>query len=347
MEMASLRHRLGALVYDWPRFLLTMSRPHGWVRFRNRNERLTIDPATGGARCEWMFTSDLHLCNVSPFAARALMRAALRDRPIALADAPRVSGAPRASFIIGHRGTPRLPLLLKTIESIAAQDVAIECIVVEQSVEPIAKAHLPAWVRHVHTPIASDAQPYNRAATLNAGARAAASPLLILHDNDFLVPSAYAAELLQRHGEGWEFIDAKRFMFYLTQRDTEALLRNGDPEPVAAEHVTQNLLAGGSVAADRSAYFAIGGFDESFVGWGGEDNEFWERASTRRAYAFARLPLVHLWHAPQPEKIAAMPIGGRSRLKELEGVSPPERIARLLAARKAAGNDSGTICETE
>ena len=41
----------------------------------------------------------------------------------------------------------------------------------------------------------------------------------------------------------------------------------------------QNLEGGGSVAVDRAAFFAIGGFDEAFVGWGGEDNEFWERVA--------------------------------------------------------------------
>ena len=35
-----------------------------WVRFHNRNERLSIDEETGGARCEWKFTSDLHIANV-------------------------------------------------------------------------------------------------------------------------------------------------------------------------------------------------------------------------------------------------------------------------------------------
>jgi hypothetical protein len=324
--MPTLRHRLGALLYDWPRFLAAMARPHGWVRFRNRNERLALDPKTGGTRCEWRFTSDLHLANVNPRAGRLLLRRALRDWPIEFATQPRMTGEPRASFVIGHRGEARLSLLLKTIETIAAQDVAVECIVVEQSVSPIAKAHLPDWVRHIHTPIASDTQPYNRSWTLNAGSAAARTQLLVLHDNDFLLPVSYASELSKRHAEGWAFIDLKRFMFYLPEGDSANLdLRNATPE-----RVTQNLCGGGSIAADRDAYFAIGGFDESFAGWGGEDNDFWDRASTRRLFAFAYLPLVHLWHAPQPEKVTADATGGRLRFDEVSRVPAEERIRALL-----------------
>ena len=312
--MPTLRQRLGALVFDGPRFLAAMARRGGWVRFRNRDERLSIDAATGGARCEWVFSSDLHIANVFPPAGRALMRRALAEWPIESASAPRVSGAPRVSFIIGHRGDARLPLLLETLGSIAAQrDVPVECIVVEQS--SAKSATLPSWVRHVHTPIASDALPYNRSWAFNAGARVAQSKLLVLHDNDILVPAAYAAELLKRQAEGHEFIDLKRFLFYVDARKR-------------LERVSQNLL-GGSIAADRDAYFAIGGFDESFAGWGGEDNELWERAATRRTFTFGYLPFVHLWHAPQPEKPAAQAGGGAQRFAELTRIPAEERIRAL------------------
>ena len=322
--MATLRHHLGALIHDWPRFLAAMR--GDWIRFRNRNERLSFDEH--GTRCEWRFTSDLHIANVHPSAGRALMNRALRDWPIETAKTPRVAGEPHASFVIGHRGTARLPHLLTTLATIAAQDVAVECIVVEQSEQPVARAQLPEWVRHIHTPIASDGLPYNRSWTLNVGANAARAPLLVLHDNDFLVPVRYAGELAKRHAEGWEFIDLKRFMFYMSQADSERVMRTLEIDGTPAR-VTQNLCGGGSIAADRDAYFAIGGFDEAFYGWGGEDNDFWDRASTRRLYSYAYLPLVHLWHAPQAEKSAAQPVGGRQRMLEIDAIAPAERIERL------------------
>jgi len=326
--MASIRHRAGALVYDWPRFVRAMARRGGWVRFRNRNDAVSIDPATGGVRCEWRFTRDLHISNVFPWTGRALLRRSLSDWPIAFADAPAMDDEPRVSFVIGHRGEARLPLLLETIATIAAQSIPVECIVVEQSATIVAQARLPKWVRHIHTPIASDSVPYNRSWTLNTGAKAARAKLLVLHDNDFLVPVRYAAELAARHAEGCDFIDLKRFMFYLPQHDSERVMASRDLSNVTPERITQNLCGGGSIAADRDAYFDIGGFDESFVGWGGEDNDFWDRAATRRVFAHAYLPLVHLWHAPQAEK-AFVQREGVPRYEELSRVPPETRIANL------------------
>lgn len=328
-----LRHILGTLVYDWPRFLPAVAKGGAaWLRFRNRDEPIAIDPATGGVRCEWVFTHDLHLPTVFPFTGRWLMKRALDSWPIRMSGDRPATDRPAVSFVIGHRGTERIPLLLATVRTIAAQRGApVECIVVEQSARPTAASQLPDWVRHLHTPIASDSLPYNRAAAFNAGAAIASAPILVLHDNDFLVPERYAAELVARHREGWEFIDLKRFMFYASESQTRRIEASRKIDPFTPERIVQNSPGGGSVAADRDAYFAIGGFDESFVGWGGEDNEFWERALTRRTWTYGYLPFAHLFHTPQQEKTAAVPEGGRRRMLEVENVSAAERIARLVA----------------
>jgi hypothetical protein len=256
----------------------------------------------------------------------------LGEWPIVFGDTPLTASPPRVTFIIGHRGEARLPLLQATLSTIAGQrGTTIECIVVEQSETPQLAGRLPGWVRTIHTPIESNAMPYNRSWTFNVGARAAKGNLLVLHDNDFLVPADYANELARRHDDGWEVIDLKRLMIYLSQSATAIV--SGDrhiPSKLAVERVTQNLNAGGSVAVDRRAYEEIGGFDEEFVGWGGEDNEFWERAETRRAWSFAYLPLVHLWHAPQPEKVSTAMPAALKRYHEHRSIPPQERIARLL-----------------
>ncbi|HYK02416.1 MAG TPA: galactosyltransferase-related protein [Thermoanaerobaculia bacterium] len=312
----SLRHRLGALVYDWPRFLRHLA--GNWTRIRNRNERLAVDER--GARCEWLYTSDLHVAKVYPSAGRLLMRRTFRQWPIAEREAPlSVSDAPAVSFIIGHRGLARLPNLLATLRSIAGQrDVAIECIVIEQSAEREIEQALPPWVRYLHTPVAP-AFDYCRAATFNVAARIARGSVLIAHDNDMLVPERYAAEIYARVTEGAQFIDPKRFVFYLDERER-------------LTNVVQNLK-GGSIAAMKEAYFAIGGFDEDFVGWGGEDLEFWERAREHgRVYEYGWLPLLHRWHAPQPGKLQQETAPAQVRYHEVKAIPAAERIARLRSA---------------
>lgn len=319
----SLRQRAGALIYEWPRFLTTP-----WVRMHNRCERITSDGR--GVRCEWQFTSDLHIANVFPSVGVRLMRRAFAEWPIDMRDAPAPSEAPAVTFVIGHRGVARLPHLLATLRSIAGQrDVGVECIVVEQSASREIEASLPPWVRYVHTPLPSPDYDYNRAWTLNVGARLARGELLVLHDNDMLCPSRYAAEALARKREGWDFLELKRFTFYLPEEATRDVFATGRVRTDVASTIVQNLH-GASIAVAKGAYADVGGFDESFVGWGGEDNEFWERAAARgRVYAFGYLPLIHLWHAPQKGKLAGDAAPAVRRYRELTSIPPAERMRRL------------------
>lgn len=273
-----------------------------WIRMRNRMDRLISAPDGPGVTCDWKWSRDLAVCREFPAAGTWLMREALRFHPVDLKDPVELrTAAPEVSFVIGHRGRDRLPQLLATIRSLAGQvDVRSEIIVVEQSNEPILANLLPERIRLLETRTPPGAA-YNRSAAFNAGVLAAKAPVVILHDGDILAPRDYALRALHRIREGFDFVDMKRFVFYLNEVASARAARAGIVDG-GVEAAVQNLLGGGSVAARKDAYLAIGGFDEEFVGWGGEDEEFWDRASTRRVWAFAELPFVHLWHAPQPMK---------------------------------------------
>ena len=328
----SFRSRAGAVLYDLPRFALSM-RSKRWIDMRNRNERVTGDGR--GVRCEWEFTSDLHVAAQFPSAAARLMRKAFAQWPIAMRESPVSRAAtPAVSFVIGHRGLARLPHLLTTLRSIAGQtDVQVECIVVEQSSAPEIASRLPSWVHYVHTPTPRPDYEYNRAWTLNQGVREARGDVVILHDNDILVPAAYASECASRVGEGFDFLELKRFTFYLDEPQTKRVFTTGLVPHDVASTVVQNLL-GASIAARRSSYFDAGGFDEGFVGWGGEDNEFWERAEvTGKTYRFGYLPFLHLFHQPQPGKMQGSNAPAVRRYAELRIVPAAERIRRLRDER--------------
>jgi hypothetical protein len=334
----TLRQVVGALLLDVPCFEWNLR--HDWTRIRNRRERLLGEKGGRGAACTWQWTSDLYVAKVFPGLGARLLDRCLLDWPIAFAAQPiAASVEPAVSFIVGHRGRERIPHLLATLATLAAQrGVASECIVVEQSERAEAADLLPSWVRYVHTPLPATTMPYCRSWTLNVGARDARGQLLVFHDNDMLVPRTYAAELWARFREGHEVINLKRFVFYLGEACSRAILDGArDISGMAAEAIVQNLEAGGSVAMAREAFFAIGGFDESFVGWGGEDNEFWQRALVRKTWPYGYLPLVHLWHAPQPEKASRKPVGARS-LREISMLPPERRIAALV--RRKFGDSS-------
>jgi len=326
------RNLLSVLLKDWRRYRRGLSGSGAdYLTLCNRYERLEAGPDGTGYRCDWQWTSDLHAPKFLPALGSRLMRRALGDHPIRRADAPGYqSHTPDISFIIGHRGTERLPHLLATLASIAGQqDVSIDCVVIEQDCEARLAAQLPAWVRHVHTPPPTPDMPYCRSWAFNVGVKHCRGSVVVLHDNDMLVPADYAANILSHVRQGYELVNLKRFIFYLNEPHTQALFSGAtgltDQAPLV---IVQNLEAGGSVAITRRAYEQIGGMDEAFIGWGGEDNEFWERAQTLRVWPYAYLPIVHLWHAAQPGKHQAS--NDTHQLYERLSAIPAEtRIAQL------------------
>jgi hypothetical protein len=330
-----LREQLGVWLKDRLRYERRLrSRSRAYLGLANRYERLEEAPDGSGYACCWQYTSKLHAPGVHPDLAIRLLRRCLDDAPIDKSDTPRSSNeSPRVSVLIGHRGTERLPLLLATIETFAAQqDVPMECLIIEQDTCSRIADRLPAWVRHIHAPLQDPTAPYNRSQTFNIGAGQARAPVLLLHDNDMLVPKGYLRRILQRIDSGYSVVNPKRFIFYLNREHSKQLLSGrADYDSQPPEAIVQNLEAGGSMAITLDAFEEIGGMDEGFTGWGGEDNEFWDRCLTLPTWIWGYDPIVHLWHKSQPLK-GTEENPNLSRCREIMRYSPQERIQRLRAA---------------
>jgi hypothetical protein len=330
-----VRRNAAGWLLDAPRYGLPLHAPRlarrlgrSWIDLHNRGERLVRDVEQRGVRCDWPWTSHLYYCECEPEVGRQLMRVALEEWPVAFRDeASATSEPPLVSFVIGHRGLDRLPQLLATIGSIAAQvEIGVECIVVEQAAAAELPGRLPRWVRLVHTPV-PPGMPYSRAWAFNVGAREARGRYLVLHDNDLCVPNRYAAELVNIFRRGYEVARIQRFLFYLDEASSQGVYaRREIPLDRPPLLVVQNT-EGGTLAVERQTYAELGGHDEGFVGWGGEDNEMFDRCRTRKIHDHAYLPLVHLHHAAQPRNDASRTAYFEARLK----IPAEERIRRLTA----------------
>jgi hypothetical protein len=320
--MDLLRGVVNRATVAFPRAAARLGR--SWIDVRDAGDAVTREEH--GVVCDFLESRRVRFAEHPSWGAR-LMRNALAQWPIAFASAPKVAGTCRITFVLGHRGSARIPHLLTSIATIAAQDVPLECIVVEQSVESEARAHLPPWVRYVHTPCAGAAAPYERSWALNVGARAARGDVLVLMDNDLCLPRAFASEVW-RVLASFDAARLHRFVFYLDDATSRAVMqtRSFDVRP-ALTHVLQNSV-GGVTAIRTSAYAAIGGHDERFAGWGGEDIEFYDRCRTLRFQEQAYLPVVHLHH---PASRTISPTMADYFITR-RAVSAVERAAELMAA---------------
>jgi GT2 family glycosyltransferase len=198
----------------------------------------------------------------------------------------------------------RLPLLLATINSVACQkDVQLECIVIEQDSIPRVKEFLPSWVKHIFLHTSDLSGKYNRSAAFNLGASHASGSILVLHDNDMLMPTQYCKSIEDIVDNGYDALNTKRYVFYLSSSHSLKVLADfQELTKYPPEYIVQNLEAGGSMAITKEAYTMIGGMDEEFVGWGGEDIDLWERCSILNRWIWGFQPLIHLWHPSQPLK---------------------------------------------
>ena len=331
-----MREQLGVWLKDRWRYERALGKPSPeYLSLANRLECLEKAPDGTGFSCRWTFTSRLHAPGIQPHLGQRLLRRCLDHAPISCASSrPASPSPPDISVLIGHRGRERLPLLLAPLASLAAQqDVHLECVVIEQAAVSEIVNDLPDWVRHVLAPLAEPSAPYNRSQTFNVGANEAQGSTLLLHDNDMLVPAGYCRRILDRRARGYEVINPKRYIFYLTEAHSNAV-QSGlvACDDLAPDYIVQNLEAGGSMAISATAFEAIGGMDEGFIGWGGEDNEFWDRCLTLPTWIWGYEPIVHLWHRSQPLK-DDLENPNILRCREIMEFSPSERIGALKLSR--------------
>jgi hypothetical protein len=325
------RELSGVICKDLLKYIFCLrSNDDKYLQLQNRLERIASGPNNLGYVCLWKHTSRLHAPLIIPNLGFQLLKKCLTKSKFELLDKHICDSNPRVSVLIGHRGMERLPLLLTTIKSIASQiDVNLECIVIEQDSMPRVKEHLPDWVRYTFLRTHTDLSCYNRSAGFNLGAANASGEILILHDNDMLVSKTYCRDIVRLVDKGFEALNTKRYVFYLKHDHSQRILNSiHEIASESPEYIIQNLEAGGSMAITKRAYMQIGGMDEEFIGWGGEDVEFWNRCSLLKRWIWGYEPIIHLWHKNQPLK-SQIDNPNLMRTRDLDLQSITERIIRL------------------
>lgn len=132
--------------------------------------------------------------------------------------------------------------------------------------------HVTAWWReHGYRVVLGDShhQPFNRAAARNAAARKATGDVLVFSDAD-TIPDLLAVDTAitaaRRHGGVWWPFTEYRYL--------AATVQPGDNLASAAAEEIYPASVGGTLVVRRDVFAELGGFDERFREWGGEDRAF-------------------------------------------------------------------------
>ena len=299
-----------------------------WLNLCNRAEKLSDDVISGGRVCHWPDSSMLTVARIFPPVGSRLLSHALAAWPVRFNFTPQrvVSEHPKVSILIPIGGNDRLPQFELALAAARAQEgIEFEVVVIEQAVKPQLAARLPADVRYLHQRRTPGEFGFNKSWALNGGAREARGDALIILDGDYLLPVSFASEAFRvmREAEGAR---PARMLFYLDERSTGELSSVPNLSGmVGVEAVVANNPT--PIVVRRSTYWEIGGHDEAYFGWGGEDTEFIDRLRTRSISEGGWLPVAHAWHRPAVKKDN----GDRNRElhRRTMAVSTHERIRRL------------------
>ena len=183
----------------------------------------------------------------------------------------------------------------------------------------------------------------------NDGVRASSAAYLLFLDGDCVIPTDHVEQHLKRRRRGvaWSGFCYRLGKVESAGLDMSAVMR-GDylSMPSRSEiaklrklalksrlyswirHPTKPRLFGGNIGVWRSDYERVNGYDENFVGWGGEDDDLRMRLRRSGVRIHSILPWTrtyHLWHPPVDSAPASIMDGDN-----IPYLHRPKRLTRCL-----------------
>ena len=180
-------------------------------------------------------------------------------------------------------------------------DIDIEIILIEQdSARKIDIDTLPSNCEYV---FAYNEGLFNRAWGLNVGFRHSSGKAIAFADNDVVVDREILQDSFTLCSDEYDYDAIKPFnkLIDMTEKESGRILGSGRPLD-SLQFKGKNIRAGISFCSAltvfrRNAYEQIGGYDERFVGWGGEDDAMsrFKIPLLKKAYVVEG-NAYHLWH---------------------------------------------------
>ena len=209
------------------------------------------------------------------------------------------------SYIISVRlDTPErwrnLRIVLKWLQSFREWQI----VVVEQDMLPkIDASRLPVGVQYVF--VRCD-EPFNKSRGYNIAYAVAGGDILVFGDADMVMEGRVLSLAVEACRRGFAAVNPYRHMLDLDARESAAF--NMDKLPGwresrlsaanRASAMETICFAGGIFVMRKTAYSEVGGMDEHFQGWGGEDDAMSIKIARHegRTLESRRGTALHLWH---------------------------------------------------
>ena len=232
------------------------------------------------------------------------------------------------SLVVNTFEKPRhLALVLESIAAQTGVDGRIEVIVADDGSRDETADVVAAFAAAARMPVRFTTEPhagFRLARVRNRGARLAAGDYLIFLDGDCILPPGHVAAYVARRRRGVahlggcarlaEAASAALVPATLTGIDLAGLVPSTERRLLQRRfrkawwhsllgHPTKPRLTGNNFGVWRSDFERVNGFDERFVGWGQEDDDFGLRlraAGVRLESILDRTCSLHVWHPTDP-----------------------------------------------
>ena len=229
------------------------------------------------------------------------------------------------SYVIPYRDIGRVGSIVDVVDNIRAQRFPVIDIVVSE--HDITRKCPDVAARHI-LETRNGHLPFNKSIAFNKGVYSALNSKVVLHDADMLVPVNYTAKVYNLL-DSYESCHIGKTVAYLEQESSEFVHKNKLVVHGMSTGRVVGYYEGGSLACTKAAYSKVGGFNESFVGYGVEDCEFYERLSSSTKWHGDRTEnLIHLWH-PRSAEWNSCHIKNTEIYNGLKKLSLDQRIAAL------------------
>lgn len=235
------------------------------------------------------------------------------------------------TYAIGWRHQREREGNLKRVLSWLGSIPDLDVVVVEQ--DNMRRFSPPPGVRHI---FARSSEPYNRSWGFNMAYRESDAPFIVFGDSDIIMnagefkASLEASESLDVVSPYSSVLDLSPQESHLGADDMALIARPG-----RGDTDNQKInLCGGVVVFSREAFERVGGWDEDFSGWGGEDDMMtFKVVSAGLRTASMPFRCYHLWHHRSPPD----PVAYSKTLAMLRGKVSMGGSAALSLAEASLG----------